>query len=221
MINVLIVDDHFAVLDGARSVIDKEEDMKAHIITDPENVIDIINEKHYDIYLVDLYMPKLNGIELTKIILNINQDAIILIYTGFDIVPYFNSLIDAGVSGFISKASTREQLITGIRCALREEAIIPIQLLKQLERVHASASTNKGLKSLGNIALTSKEQHIIDGVSRGLTNKKIAEELYMSQRTVEYHLTKVFAKLDVGSRTEALVKVNEYGLLSYQLLNDK
>lgn len=74
-------------------------------------------------------MPKMNGIELTKMILEFDPDANILIYTGYDVISHFNLLTDAGASGFISKTCTREQLLTAIRCSLRDEAVIPIQLL--------------------------------------------------------------------------------------------
>lgn len=214
MINILIVDDHPAIGEGTKAIIEHEVDMKAHVITDVDKTIDILKEQKFDMYLVDLYMPKVNGIELAKIIFQVDPDAIILIYTGFDIVTHYNLLIEAGVMGFISKTATQEQLITSIRCALREEAVIPIQLLKQLRRVDASPSSSEGQQNLGDIILSSKEQQILNEVSKGLTNKSIAFDLSMSQRTIEYHLTKVFSKLGVSSRTEALIKANEFGLLS-------
>jgi two-component system, NarL family, competent response regulator ComA len=221
MINVLIVDDHPAVGEGTRTIIEQEDDMRASVITDTDNILDILKEDNYDIYLVDLYMPKINGIELTKMILQVNPDATILIYTGFDIVSHYNLLIEAGVSGFISKTVSQEQLITAIRCALRDEAVIPLQLLKQLKRVDTGPSTSEGQQNLGDITLSSKEQQILDGISRGLTNKAIAIDLSMSQRTIEYNLTKIFSKLGVSSRTEALIKAKEFGLLSKQSVNNE
>jgi two-component system, NarL family, competent response regulator ComA len=166
-------------------------------------------------------MPKLNGIELTKIILQKNSDAKILIYTGFDIATHFNLLIEAGVSGFISKTDSKEQLITAIKCTLREDSVIPTQLLKQLRRVRSSPTTTEGIENLGNISLSVLEQQILDRVSKGQTNKAIAIELSMSQRTIEYNLTKIFSKLGVSSRTEAFIKAKEYGLLSHHLIEEQ
>jgi two-component system competent response regulator ComA len=214
MINVLIVDDHPAVGEGTRKIIEEEEDMKVNFITDIDKVLDILKENKYEIYLIDLYMPKVNGIELTKMILQTNPDATILIYTGFDLVSHYNLLIEAGVAGFISKTASPEQLITAIRCALREEVVIPLQLLKQLRRVDAGPTSNEGQQNLGDITLSHKEQQILEGIAKGLTNKAIAIDLSMSQRTIEYNLTKIFSKLGVGSRTEALIKAREFGLLS-------
>lgn len=216
MIKILIVDDHPAVGEGTRTIVEQEEDMQAYIVTDADHVMELIKENQYDIYLVDLSMPQIDGLELTKMILQVHPDACILIYTGFDIVPHYNLLIGAGASGFISKTSSPDQLITAIRCACREEAVIPIQLLKQLKRVIEVQSTNDGIQKLKTVTLTDIEQQILVGVSKGLTNTQIAKQLHVGQRTVEYHLTKVFSKFDVGSRTEAVTKAIEFGLLTKQ-----
>lgn len=217
MIRVLIVDDHPAVGEGTRAMIDQEEDMKATVLSDAEEVLVHLEENAYDIYLIDLYMPKINGVDLTKMILQVDPDAKVLIYTGFDLVSHYNLLIEAGISGFMSKTATQEQLITGIRCALREEVVIPLQLLKQLRRVNNGPSTEEGEENLGGIALSSQEQEILEEVAKGLTNKAIALNLSVSQRTIEHRLTKIFSKLGVSSRTEALLKAREYGLLSMQV----
>ena len=90
MIKILIVDDHPAVGEGTKILIEKEVDMTANVIADSDNVLDIIKKEKYDIYLVDLYMPNINGVELTKEILKAEPDAKVLIYTGFDIVAHYN-----------------------------------------------------------------------------------------------------------------------------------
>src|SRR5699024_10366009 len=110
------------------AILEQEQDMQGNVIADRVKALEIIKEEKYDIFLLDLYMPVINGIELTKMILQIDSDAIILIYTGFDIASHYNLLIESGVSGFISKTETKEQLVTTVRCALREEVVIPIQL---------------------------------------------------------------------------------------------
>lgn len=214
LIKVLIVDDHPAMGEGTRTIIESEQDMKADVLNESDKVLDILEKDTYDVYLIDLYMPRMNGIELTKKIMQFDPDAIVLIYTGYDVISHFNLLIEAGASGFVSKTSTREQLITAIRCSLRDEAVIPIPLLRQLKRAEASPMASKEKTYLKNISLTTKEQQILDGVSKGKTNRAIALELSMSQRSVEYHLTKIFSKLGVESRTEALLKAGELGLLS-------
>lgn len=218
MIKVLIVDDHPVVGEGTRSLVEQEEDMTAKVIVESEEIVNLMKEEKYDIYLIDLYMPKINGIELTKIILQIEPEAKIIIYTGFDLASHYNLLVEAGVAGFINKTATQEQLITSIRCALREETVISLQLLRQLRRVSGSPTISEDFQTIGELALTNKEQQILDGVSKGATNKAIAINLSMSQRNVEHHLTKIFTKLGVSSRTEALLKAQEFGLLSIHIL---
>ena len=77
------------------------------MIADSEKYLEVINKDKYEVYLIDLYMPKLNGIELTKLILQNDPDATVLIYTGFDIAEHYNLLIESGVSGFISKTAQK------------------------------------------------------------------------------------------------------------------
>ncbi len=161
-------------------------------------------------------MPYRSGMELAQAILRVKSEAIILIYTGFDIMTHYNLLMDSGVAGFISKTATAEQLITSIRCALRGEVVIPLQLLKKLRRVKAIPSTAKGQKASGDLTLPDWEQQILNGVAKWLTNKEIAAGIAMSKRTIEYDLSKVFLKLGVSSRTEALMKAQQSGLLSTQ-----
>ncbi|KXH78364.1 response regulator transcription factor [Sporosarcina sp. HYO08] len=218
MINILIVDDHPMVGEGTRAIIEQKANMAATFIADANTVAEVIMEKTYDVYLIDLHMPTTNGIELTKNILQIDPDATVLIYTGYDIAPHYNLLMDAGATGFVSKTASPEQLITVIRCALRGEVVVPLQLLKQLRRVNTESLVNVGEPNLGKMTLSRKEQEILEGVLRGLTNKEIASELSMGQRTIEYHLTKTFAKLGVTSRTEAIMKAKEHGLLSMRSL---
>ena len=131
---ILLVDDHRSVVEGTKMLIESEPDMNVTIETDVYCVPDLVRLKKFDVMLFDLYMPNTNGADLTRKVLDYVPDAVILIYSGFDIAPHFNLLMESGVSGFIAKTSTREQLIQAIRCAARKEAIIPMQLLKQLRR---------------------------------------------------------------------------------------
>ena len=128
-------------------------------------------------------------------------------------------MMDAGVSGFVSKTATSEQLITAIRCALREEVVLPLHLLRQLRRGEAGASTHEAQQDLSGVGLSEREQQVLELVGEGSTNIAISQSLNVSKRTVESDLTKVFSKLRVSSRTEAYKKASEYGLLSLGKLN--
>lgn len=214
MINVLIIDDHPTLRIGTKTILDSQENMKADILTDTNAILESVRKKTYDIYLIDLYMPEINGIELTKMILKINSEAKVLIYTGFDLISHFNMLIEAGISGLISKLVSSEQLSNAIRCAMRNEVVIPMELFKQLRRNTSISSPKENGQDIGIIELSSREESIIKYIEIGLTNKEISEKLFLSQRTVEYNLTNIFKKLHVTSRAEALQKIRNLGLLS-------
>ncbi|QHE53178.1 response regulator transcription factor [Pontibacillus sp. HMF3514] len=216
MVRILIVDDHPAVGTGTKTMLEQEPDMQVDVISDSLEAESYIMENDYDVMLLDLYMPGLNGIELSKKIKTNDPDMKVLIYTGFDINTHFNLLVESNISGFVSKTATKDQLVTAIRCALREEVVIPLHLFKQLRRAEAHASHERcqGNEEALSISLNEKEQQILNEVSKGLTNRHIAQNLHMSQRSVEYTLTGVFNKLEVRSRTEALIKAKELGLIS-------
>ncbi|UOQ46215.1 response regulator transcription factor [Halobacillus salinarum] len=212
---ILIVDDHPAVGAGTKTMLEQEPDLKVDVINHSDETNSILNEKHYDILLLDLYMPGMNGIELAKSIRKSYPDLIILIYTGFDLSTHFNMLVEADINGFVSKTATREQLLTAIRCALRDEVVIPLHLFRQLRRSEASVSMPQEASEEGlSFSLNEKEQSILKEVASGYTNREIAQALHMSQRSVEYTLTGIFNKLNVRSRTEALFRAQELGLVS-------
>jgi len=212
MIEILLVDDHPSVGEGTKNLIEKEADMKVTVIYSSEEALKLVTTRQFDIMLFDLNMPNMNGLELTRKVKVINSDAIIVIYTGFDIAPNFNILVEAGVSGFISKASSRDQLIMAIRCALRGDAIIPSFLLRQLRRTEIFSTTHNKDQVEG-VTISEKEHNILRQAANGLNNRQIADMLFMSQRTVEYNLSRIFEKLRVRSRAEAIKEGKRLGLL--------
>lgn len=207
--DILIVDDHRSVVEGTKMLIESEPDMNVTIETDVYKVLDHVRTKKFDVMLFDLYMPHMNGADLTRKVLEYVPDAIIVLYSGFEIAPHFNLLMDSGVSGFIAKTSTREQLIYAIRCAARKEAVIPMQLLKQLRRQEIVVSGDQEQKTV----ITQEEDKLLRELAKGKSNKEISAALLISQRSLEYSLTEVFQKLGVTSRVEAIKKAKSLGIL--------
>ncbi|MGV3487312.1 MAG: response regulator [Tuberibacillus sp.] len=207
---ILLVDDHRSVVEGTKMLIESEPDMNVTIETDVYNVPDLVRLHDFDVILFDLYMPNMNGADLAKKVLSYVPDAVILIYSGFDIGPHFNLLMESGVSGFISKTSTRDQLIQSIRCAARKEAIIPMSLLKQLRRKEIVL---QGEDSNEPTVISQKEDKLLRELAKGQSNKEISKTLLISQRSLEYSLTELFQKLNVNSRVEAIKKAKALGIL--------
>jgi len=207
---ILLVDDHRSVVEGTKMLIESEPDMKVTIETDVYCVSDLVRLKKFDVMLFDLYMPNVNGADLTRKILEYVPDAVILIYSGFDIAPHFNLLMESGVSGFIAKTSTREQLIQAIRCAARKEAIVPMRLLRQLRRQEIVVL---GDTESDKTTITPEEEKLLRELAKGKSNKEISTTLMISQRSLEYSLTELFQKLHVGSRVEVIKKAKSLGIL--------
>lgn len=216
MIQILLVDDHPSVGEGTKSMIEKEIDMKVKVITSSLEALEVLKNQTFDVLMFDLNMPVINGLELTRRVIAINSDTPIIIYTGYDISSHFNILVEASVSGFISKTASREQLITTIRCALRGETVIPVSLFHQLRRNDARAAASVNEEKLEGVSIDEKEQAILREVARGKGNRDIADVLLMSQRTVEYNLTRIFGKLNVHSRAEALIEAKRLGLIPHE-----
>jgi two-component system, NarL family, competent response regulator ComA len=207
---ILLVDDHRSVVEGTKMLIESEPNMIVTIETDVYCVPDLVRLQNFDVILFDLYMPNMNGADLARKVLEFVPDAIILIYSGFDIAPHFNLLMDSGVSGFIAKTSTREQLIQAIRSAARKEAIVPVQLLKQLRRQEIVL---QGEKASDQTTIGKKEESLLRELAKGHSNKEIAKTLLISQRSLEYSLTELFQKLNVNSRVEAIKRAKSLGIL--------
>ncbi|VXC41963.1 two-component response quorum-sensing regulator [Bacillus mycoides] len=213
MIQVLIVDDHVAVGMGTKALIEQEK-IKADVLFHSEEIQTHLNEKKYDVYLVDLYMPNLNGLEISKIILKEDPNAKIIIYTGFDIEPHFNLLIENGIMGIISKTASQESIINGIESVIRAEIVVPYQLFKQLRIQELHSNRNISKKGVLPISMNHREIEVLSYIEKGMTNKCIASTLNLSQRSIEYTITEIFNKLGAYSRVEAVKIAKQIGIMS-------
>lgn len=214
MIRILLVDDHPSVGEGTRTMIEQESDMKVTVVLSAPEALDISCSEPFDLILCDLIMPGISGLELTKRLIQHDPERKIIIYSGYEIGTHFNLLVESGVSGFISKTSSREQLHHSIRCALRGEAVIPISLLKQLRRNEVAIS--KSEVCMKDVSINEREIQLLHEVATGISNKELAVKLHVSQRNVEYQLTKIFEKLNVRSRSEAIKEAKRLGLISME-----
>ncbi|AJS59525.1 response regulator transcription factor [Paenibacillus sp. IHBB 10380] len=211
MIHILLVDDHPMVMEGTKMILEQEGDIKVYLADSAEKVMDMVSSQSFDVMLFDLHIADVNGIDLAEQVLRMNSNAIILIYTGYEINNHFNLMIEIGIFGFISKSTNREQLVTAIRCALKGEVILPLSLVKQLRRTKFKGS--KADEEQTTSTVSNMEYEILKEIAKGKSNKKIAEVVFMSQRSLEYSLTNLFLKLNVKSRMEAAIKAKQMGIL--------
>ncbi|MYL30196.1 response regulator [Halobacillus halophilus] len=216
MVSILLVDDHPAIGEGSKLIIERESDMVVTIADSPGKALEILQEQSFSILLFDLRMKGMNGIELTKHVRSAGHTSPVLIYTGHDVGPYFNTLVEAGASGFISKTAPREELIEAIRYGMKGKAIVPVSLLEQLRKNEVRVEEIPELEQLPEreVSVTPKEQEILKEVAKGKSNKEIARIYFKSPRTIEYNLTEIFKKLQVKTRAEAVLKSKQWGIIT-------
>ena len=121
MKRILIVDDHIAVAEGTKLMLEKEKDFQVETANSGKDALNLVKEASFDIYIFDLKMPKMNGHDLAKRVIELDPLAKIIIYTGYELEEYFNSLIETGVLGFLSKTDSEEQMIKTIRSLLSSQ----------------------------------------------------------------------------------------------------
>lgn len=207
MTSVLVIDDHAVVASGTKTVL-QNAGFEVETQQSAKNIQLILSKRHYDLFLVDLNMPDMDGMAAADLILDLDADAKIIIYTGYEteIEPLFASMIERGISGVVSKSASIDSLIAALHAALRDEALLPMWLFQRL-RVNDSIRIESS-----KLHLNQNERDILAGVMHGDTNREIAQNLLIGQRTVEKYLTGIFQKLGVHSRVEAAEKVNELGI---------
>ncbi|MDF9839505.1 MULTISPECIES: response regulator transcription factor [unclassified Paenibacillus] len=214
--NILLLDDHPAVTEGTKLILEQDPFFKVTVQNHGSGLIELLKCRKFEVMLFDLFMPPYNGIDLAAEVLNVYPESCILIYTGFDIMPHLNRLIDHGLSGYVPKTGTRDQLITAIRCAARKEVVLPLDMFRAMRR-NLSASAD-GSEPGEKPSLLHRDIEMLRQVALGKGNREISEQMHMSQRSLEYHLTHLFQKLGVKSRIEAVSKAKDIGILENIIL---
>jgi len=218
-LTVLIADDHPLVREALHRALDVEEDMKVVAeASDGEEAVKLASELKPDVVVMDIVMPKVNGIEATRKIKEIAPDTAILILTAYDDEEYVLGLLDAGAAGYLLKSARGRDLVGAIRTIRAGESVLHPNIIARLLK-RATVTAVKENKAQG--LLSERESEVLRLVALGMSNKEVAEELFLSQRTVKAHLTNVFNKLNVASRSEAIVKGLQWGLVTLENTEDK
>jgi NarL family two-component system response regulator LiaR len=201
-IRIVLAEDHALVREGIRDLIQQQRDMEVlGEAEDGEQAVKLVNELEPDIVLLDIAMPKLNGIEATKQIKTDHPSVSVLVLTAYDNEELILAILEAGASGYLLKNIRSDELLKGIRSVHMGESVLHPSVLKTvLGRLQAN-----GGAGTGKYRLTPRELEIVDLGARGLVNKEIAYKLSLSARTVQSHWRNIFTKLGVGSRMEAVM----------------
>jgi NarL family two-component system response regulator LiaR len=207
-IKVLLADDHVVVREGIRELIQDEDDMVVvGEAGNGEEAVEMVSQLTPDVVLMDIAMPKLNGIEATRQIKALHPSVSILILTAYDSEEFVFALIEAGAAGYLLKNVRGREVLNSIRAVHDGESVLhPAVTEKLLSRLQFEAG--KKAKPEKVEVLSQRELEVLNLGMEGLSNKEVAKELSLGIRTVQTHWRNIFNKLGVSSRTEAVI----YGL---------
>lgn len=203
--NILIVDDHLVVREGLKLILETNESYQ--VIGEAENgqeAIELLKLHKIDVILLDLNMPIMSGLETIQYLNQKQIDIPVIILTTYNEDELMVTGIKLGAKGYLLKDTNRDDLFRTIEAALRGDTLIKPEIMMKIlslkEKGDFKDSENKHKKPI----LTEKELFIIRAVSKGYRNKEIALDMGISERTVKAHLTNIYNKLNVESRSEAV-----------------
>jgi DNA-binding NarL/FixJ family response regulator len=214
-IRIMLAEDHVLVREGTKEMLDREEDIEVVAEAgDGEEAVRLAREQDPDIVVMDIALPKLNGIEATKQIKETSPGTAVLVLSAYDDDEYVFALLEAGAAGYLLKDVSTDELIEAIRAVQAGESMLhPAIARKVVNRF--SQRVEEGEEAPFD-ELTERETEVLQLAGKGITNREIADRLSISHRTVQAHLSHIFSKLGVGSRTEAVVYALRKGLLAFE-----
>jgi DNA-binding NarL/FixJ family response regulator len=213
MIRVLIADDQELVRTGFRVILSAEPDIDVvGEAGDGHQAIDAVLTRRPDVVLMDIRMPNLDGIEATRRITTGRAAPSVLILTTFDLDEYVYDALRAGASGFLLKDACADELLQAVRVVAAGDALLAPSITRRLIEDYARRPASRHPPT--ELAeLTPRELEVLRHVARGLSNAAIAGELFVGEATVKTHLARIFAKLDLHDRTQAVIVAYESGLI--------
>ena len=215
MIKVLIADDHALLRDGLRGMLDAQSDMQV-VGEAPDGIeaVDAAIALHPDVVVMDIRMPRLDGIEATRRIAAQGENAPrVLVLTTFDLDEYVFEALRAGAGGFMLKDAPPGQLAEAVRTVAAGEALLAPALTRRLIERYVSRPPADAVRRERFAELSDRELEVLRLLTRGLSNMEIGQRLFLSEATVKTHVTRVLGKLGVRDRVQAVVLAYESGLV--------
>ena len=214
MIRVLVADDQPLVRDGLAAIIGADDELElVGSAANGREAIALSRELRPDMVVMDVRMPEMDGIEATRAILRApGPSPRILVLTTYDVDDYVYEALRAGASGFMLKDAPRHQLLSAIRTVAAGDTLLAPAVTRRLVERHLHQPDRSASGILDE--LTAREREVLELVGRGLSNTEIADRLTLGESTVKTHIGRVFDKLDLRDRAQAVVLAYETGLVT-------
>ena len=220
-IRVIIAEDHAVVREGTRQIIERQEDIE--VVGEAANgaeAVALVERVNPDVAIVDISMPVMSGIEATEKIKATHPGTAVLILTAYDDDQYIFALLGAGAAGYLLKDVPAAEVVRAIRSVHAGEPVLhPAIARKVLARFAAERQVEQPVSSDDGL-LTKRERDILRLAACGMSNARIADRLSVSIRTVQAHLTHIFDKFGVGSRTQAVIAGLRRGRIDLEDLDE-
>jgi DNA-binding NarL/FixJ family response regulator len=212
-IRVVVADDEQIVRDGVRMILEAAGGFSVvGEAQDGREAVRVAREARPDVLLMDVRMPDVDGIEAARTLCADPDPPTVVLLTTFDLDEYVFEGLQAGASGFLLKSLPTEQLVAAVRTAAAGEVLLAPAITRRLVERFVQAPPPGGTSEVL-AELTAREQDVLRGLGRGWSNAEIARSLFISETTVRTHITRVFAKLGLRDRAQAVVYAYESGVV--------
>lgn len=215
-IRIILADDHTLVREGTRERLEREEDFEVvGEAANGEDAVRLVKQLKPHVAIVDIAMPKLNGIDATKQIREAHPGTAVLVLSAYDNDQYIYAVLEAGANGYLLKNVQGRQLVDAIHDVHAGEVVLDPHVARKVVRWFSSLSKGERMEKLPE-HFSDREVEVLKLAAKGMSNKEIAAELSLSVRTVQSHLANIFDKLGVNSRTEAVLCALKEGWISLE-----
>jgi DNA-binding NarL/FixJ family response regulator len=214
MIKLIVADDHALARGGLKAMLGAEDDLEVvGEAADGGEAVDLALKLRPDVVVMDIRMPKVDGIEATRRLRAHNGAPNVLVLTTFDLDEYVYEALRAGAGGFMLKDAAPSQLAEAVRTVAAGEALLAPAVTRRLVERFVRTPPADAVRKEEFADLTERELEVLTLIARGLSNAEIGEQLFLSEATVKTHVTRILSKLGLRDRVQAVVRAYESGLV--------